>query len=166
MQIKIFTLVMVIVIAFSLQSFKPNIIGLNTGGTDTLKTKTNVESYKVYFGCDGELNKNGIYPKDKLLQASKNKLCVKEANSNKAIEMYSFDFTYCERGVFEDSTGLPTIVTDYNYAPLYGDSITSNWQRALTERLYKGDTIRIDNVIIKNNGKLVKLNQKLKLVAQ
>jgi hypothetical protein len=131
-------------------------------------TKQNETSinYKCYFGCDDGLSATGVFNKTRLLAASKKKICVKDLKTSTAVPVYSFDFTYCERGVFEDSTGLPTLITDYNFVPFIGDSITTNWQKALEERLYKGDTLRIENIVIRKDGKLVKLNERLKLAVE
>lgn len=58
-----------------------------------------------------------------------------------------FTFTYAERGVFEDSTGRPVIMTDYYSIESDNGKIPDGWFRLLQQRLKKGDTATFSNVL-------------------
>lgn len=72
-------------------------------------------------------------------------LCARDTNKN-VMTLQSFEITYAERGLYQDSTGLPIIFTDYISDRFKGNQITKYWIDLFKERSYKGDTVYIDNV--------------------
>lgn len=72
-------------------------------------------------------------------------LCAKDSAQNQ-FPIQSFELTYAERGLYQDSAGLPIIFTDYTNFKCEGNTISKEWVNQLVERSYKGDTIFIDKV--------------------
>jgi hypothetical protein len=74
-------------------------------------------------------------------------------------QLNSFDITYAERGLYQDSAGLPIIFTDYTHATCTGSAVPSDWVTLFKERSYKGDTVYIDNIKVRGaNQKLYPCN--------
>jgi hypothetical protein len=80
------------------------------------------------------------------------KLCAHDS-ANNVFPVASFEIIYAERGLFEDSTGLPIVFTDYSNQTCKGDSIPMKWQNDFKERGYKGDTVFFDRIIVTDKNK-------------
>jgi hypothetical protein len=78
-------------------------------------------------------------------------LCVKDSSS-RIYKVEGFEITYAERGLYQDSSGLPIVTTDYTFDKCTGDSIPSKWKSIFKERAYKGDTIFIERVSAKDSS--------------
>ncbi|MBK7762655.1 MAG: hypothetical protein IPI46_04695 [Bacteroidetes bacterium] len=78
-------------------------------------------------------------------------LCARDSNQN-VLPITGFDITYAERGLYEDSTGLPIIFTDYTHAKIDGNSLPKKWIDIFKERSYKGDTIFFENIKVSGNS--------------
>ncbi len=72
-------------------------------------------------------------------------LCAKDSNQQ-IVPVQSFDITYAERGLYQDSSGLPIIFTDYTQDKCSGNTLTPKWQGIFKERGYRGDTITYENI--------------------
>lgn len=72
-------------------------------------------------------------------------LCAKDSAQNQ-YPIQSFEITYAERGLYQDSAGLPIIFTDYTNFKCEGNAISKEWVNQFVERTYKGDTIFIEKV--------------------
>jgi len=59
----------------------------------------------------------------------------------------AYYLTYAERGLFEDSTGHPMIMTDYTGVHSEKGHLPAYWLSSLQERTKAGDTVLIDNII-------------------
>lgn len=59
----------------------------------------------------------------------------------------SFTFSYAERGVYEDSTGKPGIMTDYYSVESHNGRIPETWLKNLRERSKRGDTATFNEVL-------------------
>jgi hypothetical protein len=106
--------------------------------------------YKAFFACeqtDSFSMSKGDFEK---LMASN--LCAKDS-ANNLFTVTSFEITYAERGLYQDSTGLPIVFTDYSNQICKGDSIPKQWQADFKDRGYKGDTVFFDRITVNNNGK-------------
>jgi len=121
---------------------------------DTTKTQKKLVAAGNYSATIGGCNNNagGTINKDQFLQLINSLVCGKDNKTNQNYPVASFDLTYCERALSEDSTGYPTIVTDYIMEPINGDAVPEKWKKAFTERLYKGDTVKFENIKIRNGA--------------
>lgn len=72
-------------------------------------------------------------------------LCAKDS-ANNILKVRSFEILYAERGLYQDDEGLPIIYTDYSSDRFQGDTLTKYWKDKFTQRLYKGDTVFIENI--------------------
>lgn len=61
--------------------------------------------------------------------------------------VHSFDLTFAERGIFEDSTGRLTIMTDYYTTKSEDGKLDSFWVKELQYRAKIGDTVYMDNIV-------------------
>ncbi|MEZ5045692.1 MAG: hypothetical protein R2831_01740 [Chitinophagaceae bacterium] len=107
-------------------------------------------AYHTFFACK---HTDSIYVNKKdLISLSVQRLCAKDSAFT-SYPIYSFDITYAERGLYQDSTGMPIVVTDYSFDKCQGDTLPMRWISIFQERAYPGDTIFIDNVkaLDKNN---------------
>lgn len=78
-------------------------------------------------------------------------LCARDSN-NVIYPISGFDLTYAERGLYEDSTGLPIIFTDYTHAKIDGNTLPKKWIDIFKERSYKGDTVFFENIKVVGNA--------------
>jgi hypothetical protein len=80
--------------------------------------------------------------------------------------VFSFFLTYAERGLFEDSTGHPTIMTNYTGTNSENGKLPDYWLKSLRERSKAGDTVMISNIIyFSGPGKPVLMHSKpIKLI--
>jgi hypothetical protein len=97
------------------------------------------------------------------LNAIQKPLCAKDSMNN-ILSVHKFDMTYAERGLFQDSAGLPLITTEYSFAPCTGDSITAYWRNQFQERAYKGDTIFFDRIIARSSNNQIYSCKGIKVV--
>ena len=119
--------------------------------------------YTAYLGCAViETNKVDKNLFDNLIALP---LCAKDSAQNYC-KVQSFEITYAERGLYQDSTGLPIVVTDYTQFACKGDTIPQNWVDVFRERSYKGDTVFIDKIIAKSPDQKMRLCKGLKLIIQ
>jgi hypothetical protein len=97
----------------------------------------------MYLGCiksaDLTLSKRSF---DSLIALP---FCAKDSTM-KSFPIQSFKIIYAERGLFQDSAGLPIIVTDYTEFPVEGSTLPKLWVNQFKERSYKGDTVIIQHV--------------------
>lgn len=114
------------------------------------KTKRS-SRYKTFFGCSPE--GNGIMSAEKFITLMEYPLCAKDSVGNR-FKVSSFEIVYAETGLYQDSTGLPIIITDNSFAAFNGDSLSFNWKKNFKERLYKGDTVHVSQVrVLGTDGK-------------
>lgn len=133
-------------------SFKPS---LGNKPMDALgdSSKTNktvfVNPYTTYFGCN---DTPSTITKASFLRLMETPLCVRDKD-NKQYRVKNFQILYAERGLYLDSNDAPLIVTDYTEEKFTGDTINTLWKGILKSRLFKGDTVLIDNVTFIKDGK-------------
>ncbi len=90
-------------------------------------------------------------------------LCAKDSNKN-IVPIQSFEVIYAERGLYQDSAGLPIIFTDYSTFQCDGNTIPKSLASLFVERSYKGDTISIENVKVKDADSKSHICQGLKII--
>jgi hypothetical protein len=93
----------------------------------------------------------GLITKANFMALLTQPLCAKDAKTNVPAPVASFEINYCERSVSEDSTGLPIIVSECNMDPVNGDVFPKKWQKIFEERLYKGDTIKLEAIRVRSD---------------
>ena len=118
-------------------------------------------NYISYLGCSR--TDSAFIDKDQFVKLVGLPLCAKDSAMNYC-KVISFDLTYAERGLYQDSTGLPIVVTDYSSVSCKGDTIPKNWIATFNERGYKGDTVLIDNILAKSPDQKTRLCRSLKFV--
>lgn len=102
--------------------------------------------YKAYFACNyTDVSSMEV---SKFQQLMNQPLCGKDSNNN-TYKVDGFEITYAERGLYQDSTGLPIISTDYSTGECKGDVISAEWKKAFMERAYKGDTVFFDHIVVR-----------------
>ncbi len=97
-------------------------------------------------------NAGGTISKADFLTLIKSPFCGLHTVTNINYPVAAFDILYCEKEVSEDSTGHPIVVTDCLGDAVVGDHMPDRWVKVFTDRLYKGDSIRFDNILIKNGA--------------
>lgn len=90
---------------------------------------------------------------DSILQL---KINVTDQKTGKTIPASAFAFYYAERGLFEDSTGRPKIMTEYYTLNLEGDSIPRYMTRGYKDKAKRGDTIKFYNILAKSDSVFIK----------
>lgn len=90
-------------------------------------------------------------------------LCAKDSAGN-VHKIESFEITYAERGLYQDSTGLPIIFTDYSIEECKGDSIPVKWKSNFYENGHKGDTVSIDRILVRGSDQKPYYCKRLKFV--
>jgi hypothetical protein len=65
---------------------------------------------------------------------------VASDTANNMREVVRFMFTYAERGLYEDSTGRPRIMTEYYYTEGIKDKLPEDWVPVIRKRSKAGDT--------------------------
>ena len=99
--------------------------------------------YQSYLGCrEADVS---FLPKTSFDSLIALPLCAKDSHRN-AANVQSFDIIYAERGLYQDSAGLPIIYTDYSTFKCDGASIPKNVVEMFKEHSYKGDTVFFENV--------------------
>ncbi|HNB80820.1 MAG TPA: hypothetical protein PLP14_01910 [Chitinophagaceae bacterium] len=99
--------------------------------------------YTVYLSCNETLQ--GFLSKQVFDSVIQYPLCAKDS-LKQTYQVQSFDMTYAERGLYQDSSGLPIVFTDYSQAQFTGNQFSPQWIRSFRERSYRGDTVYIENV--------------------
>lgn len=99
---------------------------------------------------------------DSLLQL---KVAVKDPQSGKIYPAVGFSFYYAERGLYEDSTGKPKILTEYYTLNLEGDSIPRFLNRGYQSKAKRGDTIKFYNILAKADSVIIK-GENINLILQ
>ena len=117
--------------------------------------------YKAFFGCT--YSDNVIIDAATFKQMMQKPLCAKDSVNN-IIPIKSFELIYAESGLYQDSTGLPIIYTDYTNDIFVGDTINTYWKNNFNERLYRGDTIIFDRIICSPDGKKNFMCKTLKVI--
>lgn len=120
-------------------------------------------TYKAYLGCTtgGSVNLN----KQAFDQLIAQPLCAKDSNQA-PVTIQSFEILYAERGLYQDSAGLPIIFTDYTRIPVEGNRLDRKWINEFAERSYKGDTVFIQNVKVAGADKKSHLAEGVRVVIQ
>jgi hypothetical protein len=67
------------------------------------------------------------------------------------LNVVSFNFSYLERMIYEDSVGDLHQVTDISKEFCKGNTVTENIAGSIYERIKSGDTVRIDEVLLTKN---------------
>lgn len=117
--------------------------------------------YIPYLGCS--YSDEHPIPKQTFDSLIHLPLCARDS-SQQVYKILSFDITYAERGLYQDSAGLPIIYTDYSSASFKGDTFTSQWKAIFEERSYKGDTIYFDNILAKASDDKPRLCRRMKII--
>jgi hypothetical protein len=134
-------------------------------GNDSTKNKM-PKVVENYTPCLGAQLKSGTYTVKDILAIVGQKISATNDKTKEQFKVNKYDFTYSEHNLYEDSTGLPVILTDVHFAELTGDSITTYWQKFLRNHLYKGDTVRFSGIIINQKNTRLKIPNKLVLIAK
>ena len=100
--------------------------------------------YVSYLGCE-VTDAQAVSTAD-FLRLIQKPLCVKDS-AGRLCKVQQFELSYAERGLYQDSTGLPIVVTEYSGTNCKGDTIPKAWQAIFAERAYKGDTILFGEII-------------------
>lgn len=117
--------------------------------------------YISYLGC--AITDSAAIDKNMFDQLVSLPLCAKDS-AESYCKVQSFEVTYAERGLYQDSTGLPIVVTDYTQFNCKGDTIPKSWVEVFRERSYKGDTIFIDKIIARSPDQKLRLCRGLRFV--
>jgi hypothetical protein len=131
---------------FLLCTFVPHAIG---GDKNKLIGKVKPSPYTASIGgCNN--NEGGTITKADFLGLLQSPFCGLHTPTKANYPVAGFDILYCEKEVSEDSTGHPIVVTDCLGDAIIGDKMPERWIKVFADRLYKGDSIRFDNILIKN----------------
>jgi len=135
------------------------IIALTSFGPQSKPTA--VPKLQTLFACKqgGKLQMSA----QQFLEVMKQPICAKDSLGAQ-YKVTRFEIQYAETGLYQDSTGLPIIHTDYQFANFAADTIHQIWIDMFSEHAYKGDTIRILNVRAKKEGGLVYRSSDLEIV--
>jgi hypothetical protein len=84
-----------------------------------------------------------------------NKNLTSRDSTGRKYKVLSFDFTYAERNLYEDSVGNLMVTAEYLGDHCPGDTISGGVKALLADRIKSGDTAFFDNVLLvhyKNNS--------------
>ncbi len=126
-------------------------------------TSTAKYMFTSYLGC-AEMQSSFV-PKNTFDSLVASRLCAKDSTKN-MFPIQSFEITYAERGLYQDSSGLPIIFTDYSTVQCVNDTIPKRWVSLFKERSYKGDTVYFDNVKVLGSDNKSHPCKGLKIVIQ
>jgi hypothetical protein len=119
-------------------------------GKEAARKLPPVQWVDVYLGASGL--KSGAMRKPVFDSLIRQGITAREADGRK-LRIEGFQFSYAERGLFEDSTGNLITVTDYIGEYCFGDTLSSTIKEGLPERTKAGDTAFIDNIrVVMANG--------------
>lgn len=123
--------------------------------------KIDRNKYQTYLGCSKE--GRGYISQEKFVALVDYPLCAWDSSGNR-YKVKSFEVSYAETGLFQDEEGLPIRVTDYTQGVFRSGSFNENWKKIFRERAYRGDTIRIENVVVYGEKELPAYAQNIMLV--
>ncbi len=134
----------------------------------TGKTEKKVTAYKAYTTPIavylGHSNVGaGIVAKQVFDSLMKQGLWGRDS-SNVEYKVTSFNFTYAERNVYEDSTGNSIILSDYMIEHCDGDTVSATIAASLYQRTKAGDTVYIDQVALLRSDSVGAMGKSLKVV--
>ncbi|HTO17319.1 MAG TPA: hypothetical protein VLZ83_16255 [Edaphocola sp.] len=125
------------------------VLGLTLGfGVIWAQTKLNSTKKGETYMNDKQ-TKSGNIKVDDFINLIQNPLWVKDTRDSSFIPLYSFRFTYAERGLFEDAEGKPKIFTDYMFYNCK-DQLEPTMIKDVKSRVKPGDTVFIEQVHFKN----------------
>lgn len=81
-----------------------------------------------------------------------------------SLPVVGFQFTYAERGIFEDSVGKLISVIDYLSEYCFGDTLTATISASLYDRTKPGDTVYIDRIKVRKPNGTEAMGKTLKFV--
>lgn len=122
-----------------------------------------VYRHKAYLGC--AVSDSSYLSKADFEQLMSKSMCAKDS-ANNTYKVTSFEIVYAERGLYQDSAGLPIVVTDYTFGKSNGDTIPQTWINTFQERCYRGDTIYFDKVKLLGADNKSYYARKVKVVIQ
>jgi hypothetical protein len=147
-----------------------NLASINTnddGGKDTIVAKKLIPAGNLEAsigGCNG--NKGGNLKALELLSYMGKVVCTKDAKTNTNYPVSKFDLLYCERTMGEDSIGMPIFSVEYTGETIEGDKVPEKWMEMFKERLYKGDTLKVNNIYARKDGKVYKAKNEIIVIVQ
>jgi hypothetical protein len=118
--------------------------------------------YHAFIGCSNYTD-SVMLDRNTFNELISKSFCAKDSNQA-ILPVTSFEITYAERGLYQDSTGLPIIFTDYSSTKCVGDALPKNWIDIFNERTYKGDTIYFDHIMTKSQDNKSHLCKPIKVV--
>lgn len=68
-------------------------------------------------------------------------------------QVSDFSFTYAERALYQDSTGVPMVTTDYYSTTCPGGRLSEDWVKNIQERSKPGDTAFFDHITTIDSAK-------------
>ena len=116
--------------------------------------------FKAFLGCSSDTS---FVNKERFDQLAVLPLCAKDSN-NTVFKIVSFDITYAERGLYQDSTGLPIVFTDYSNVSCTGDTIPSRWINIFKERGYRVDTIMFDRILVRTSENKTQMCKAMRVI--
>jgi len=119
--------------------------------------------YRTFLGCT-EMDMQMLSKKtfDSLIALP---LCAKDTG-NRYFKVQSFDILYAERGLYQDSAGLPIIFTDYTNIRCDSNVVPKAWVNIFNQRSYRGDTVYIENVKVLGSDNKSHEGKGLKIIIQ
>ena len=117
--------------------------------------------YKAFFACTHTDSVHIV--KTDFDQMMNLPICAKDS-TGKVMAIESFEITYAERGLYQDSTGLPIIFTDYTITECKGDSIPKAWRDNFLEAGHKGDTVSFDRIVVRGEDRKPYFCKRIKCV--
>jgi hypothetical protein len=128
-------------------------------------SKPKAEYITSIGGCTS--NVGGSFKKEAFLALLNNALCAKDNKTNQTYPVANFDITYGERVMTEDSTGYSHIDVDYQSENIEGDKVPEKWKKHFAEMLYKGDTVKFENIRVRTStGKYRSKNQVVVVIVE
>jgi hypothetical protein len=106
-------------------------------------TKKIVYSGSSYMG--DHQTQSGSVSKEKFDALITLPLFAKDSNGVEH-QVSDFSFTYAERALYQDSTGVPIITTDYFSTTCPGGRLSEDWIKNIQERSKPGDTAYFDYI--------------------
>jgi hypothetical protein len=116
----------------------------------------------LYIGGPN-VSKGGKLTKANFLNYIQAPFCAVDS-ANRTLQVESFDFTYCEKQLSEDSTGREIIVTECIGDNISSASLSKKWIDNFNERAFKGDSIVFDNFYLRDGKKLLRHSGKMSVV--
>src|SRR5690606_21557174 len=89
------------------------------------------------------------------------KLKAYDVKGKNILPIVGFELFYAERGLFEDSTGRPMIMTEYYHTQAAADTVPQYFLTSLKDLYKAGDTIKIQNIFSKKGDKFIAVNNQI-----